>query len=306
MRDMELELENTHESNPEAFLGGLLGESEYENENFIPGLLGEGEGPLGESEYEYENFNGLGEGEGEGELELEAFGDHEGEFFFKKLGSLAKKYAPLLKSLAKKAAPIVGAAIGGPIGSKIAGTAANLLLKEGELEGFDHEFESEGESEAEMETVMEGPLTEQQALGELMAAAASKAVTDMEAEAQVGASVMISLTPQDRDALRAVLPSLNRGVAVLTRVLRSRPETRPVVRVIPTVVKRTAVQLRKHADAGRPVTRTLAARTMANQTRRVLSSPAVCNKAMQRNVRATQAVSRKIRTSQPARSRYGY
>jgi hypothetical protein len=325
MRDMELELESTHESNPEAFLGGLLGESEYEFESLGEGPLGEGplgegplgegplgegpmgEGPLGELELENEQFFGLGEGEG--------FGDQEAELFFGKLrkavGGIAKRFGPILKTLAQKAAPIVGTAIGGPLGGKIASTAANLLLKEGELEGFDHEFEMEleAENEAEMEAVMEGPLTEQQALGELMAAAASKAVSDFEAEAQAGASTVISLSPQDRDTMRAVLPSIARGVAVLTRILRAQPqpEVRSTVRVIPTIVKRTAVQIRKHADAGRPVTKKLAARAMATQTRRVLGNPAVCGRAMQRNVRATQAIGRKIRTSQPKpRSRYAY
>ena len=40
----------------------------------------------------------------------------------------------------------------------------------------------------------------------------------------------------------------------VVRILRARPSTRPAVRVIPTIVKRSAVTLRNQAAAGRPVT----------------------------------------------------
>jgi hypothetical protein len=331
MRDSELELE--FESQSEPFLGDVvkgiggmfgLGESEDEYETLGEGPLGEGplgegplgegplgEGPLGEGplgEYEDEQFLGgllkgvggmLGLGESEDFSDHEAFGDQESEQFF---GKFLKKALPILKQVAKVAAPIVGSAVGGPIGGKIASAAAGLL-GESEYEDFsDHEAEST--NEAEMEAVMEGPLTEQQALGELMAAAASKAFTDMESEAQIAAGTIMALSAADRDALRAVLPSLNRGVAILNRILRRRRITRPVIRVIPTIVKRTAVTLKKRADAGLPVTKKIAARTMAAQTRRVLASPTLCRKAIHRNVRATQAVGRKIRSQQPRRYAY--
>src|SRR5204862_4974872 len=131
--------------------------------------------------------------------------------------------------------------------------AANLL-GESQYEG-EFEFELEAESEAEMEAVMEAPLNEQQALGELMAAAASRAATDMEAEAQIGSATAIILSRRDLGVLRGVLPNLNRGVAVLTRILRRHPATRDAVRVIPTIVQRSAVSLRKQAANGRPITR---------------------------------------------------
>ena len=294
MRDPELELEY-----------------EYEFENEFEGL-GEGEGAFGEGplgEYEGEFF---GEGEFEGlesanEFELEGEGEYEGEQFFGKafkvLGGLAKKAAPFLKNIAKVAAPMVGTAVGGPIGGAIGGMASNLL-GESEYEG-EFELEYEGESEAEMEAALEGPLTPTQALGELMAAAASRASTDMEAEAQIGSATAVVLTRDDLDALRAVLPNINRGVAVLTRVLRRRPETRDGVRLIPAIVKRSAVTLRKQAATGRPVTRKAAAKAMATQTRRVLGTPSICSKALQRNSRATQAVTRR-QTSQQQQPRRRY
>lgn len=304
MRDMEFEWENEFElegpPQGEQFLGGLL--------KGVGGMLGlgEGEGPYGETplgEFETLGETPLGEGPyGEtplGEFEDETLGEFEDEQFFgriaKGLGGFIRKAAPVLKQVARVAAPMVGTAIGGPLGGKI-GTLVGQALREGEYE-LEGEWESELESEAEYEAVMEGPLSEQQGLGELMAAVASRAATDVEAEAQIGGAVMISLSPKDRDALKAILPSLTRGAAVLTRILRRQPATRPAVRVVPAIVKRTAVTLKKRAAAGEPITKKTAAKAMATQTRRVLATPVICGRALQRNVRATKAITQRTRTA---------
>jgi hypothetical protein len=314
MRDSELEAEFEFENQSEPFLGpilkgvgGMLGLGEGEGESEWESL-GEGfgtheslgEGPLGESEQEQflgPLLKGLGgaSGLGESEYEFEYEGAHEGEQFFKKF---IKRALPVLKKVAKVAAPIVGGAVGGPLGSKI-GSMAVKLLGESEYEyEFEGEFEYESESEAEFEAVMEGPLTEQQALGELMATAAANALTEMEAEAQIGAATVIALSPHDRQALRHVLANINRGSAVLTRILRRNRSTAPFVRTVPTIVKRTAVSLKKQAAAGRPITKQSAAKAMAKQTRKVLSSPPVCTRAVARNVRATKAVSSRMQKVQ--------
>lgn len=302
MRDSELDREQQFEleNQSEPFFGQA--EGAYEGEAF-------GEGPVGE--YDFEGEGAFGESLGEGmfeaeneqfslESELGGFGESEEEQFFgsafKGIANLVKRAAPMLKNVAKMAAPMIGTAIGGPLGAKVGSMAANLL---GESE-FDYEsaFEAEGESEAEMEAVMEGPLTEQQALGELMAAAASRAATDYEAEAQIGSATAIVLSRADLAALRSVLPDINRGIAVLTRVLRRRGDTRHAVRTIPVIVKRSAVALRNQAASGRPVTRKSAARAVATQTQRVLGSPSTCAKAIQRNVKATKAAARASRPRQ--------
>ncbi len=313
MRELELENEYEFENQSE-----FLEEYEGELEGFGEGEGAFGEGPLGEFELEGAFGESLGEGAfgeasneqflgpiargvgsllglGESEYEFEGLGEgeYEGEQFlgglFKKAAGFVKQNAPMLKKIAKFAAPIVGTAIGGPIGAKLGSVAANLL---GESE-FESEFEYEATNEAEMELVMEGPMSEQQALGELMAAAASRAATDMEAETQIGSATTIILSRADLAALRNVLPNINRGVAVLTRILRRQPGTRDAIRTIPTIIKRSAVSLRNRQQNGQPVTRNVAARTVASQTRRVLGTPSVCAKAMQRNVQATKAVARK-------------
>ena len=113
-------------------------------------------------------------------------------------------------------------------------------MLEGEGEGeWEIEGESEWEAEAEAEVMRQG-VTLTQAQAELMAAQAANAQNEAEAEAMIGAASVAVLTPADRAALRRVLPHIIRGAAILTRILRRRRVTRPVVRVVPTVVARTA------------------------------------------------------------------
>jgi hypothetical protein len=107
-----------------------------------------------------------------------------------------------------------------------------------------------------------------------------------------GAAVTITLSPRDRRALRDLVPNLVRGAALLTRILRMRRSTRPFVRVVPTIIRRTVRTLRSGAIAGQPITRRRAGQVMARQTRRVLGSPRYCGAVLRRNVRAVRAVAR--------------
>ena len=296
---------------------------EFELEGELEGEF-EGEGEFefeGEGEFEFEG-EGEFEFEGEGELELEAEGEYEGEFegeqFFRRLrrigrgiGGFVRRAAPMLRSVARVAAPLVGTAVGGPLGGMIGRAAGSMLEGEGEFEyemEGEFEFEGEGEYEAELEGEMEA-MTSNQATAEFMAAVAARAQSEAEAEAMAGAATVASIRPEDLATLRRVLPSMVEGTAVLTRVLRRRRSTRPAVRVVPTVVRRTARTLVRRAAAGQPVTRRAAARVMAQQTRTVLSRPQICGPALQRNVTATRAVARNTarssRTSTIPRPRTG-
>src|SRR5580700_9060833 len=111
-----------------------------------------------ESEFEDEDeleFEGEEEGEdfdlggvisgllGEGESEDEA------EEFFGGIARFVRKNAPMLKQIAKVAAPMVGTAFGGPLGGAL-GSMAARALGEGEFED-ELEFEDEGEFEDELE-----------------------------------------------------------------------------------------------------------------------------------------------------------
>jgi hypothetical protein len=169
-------------------------------------------------------------------------------------------------------------------GEEFLGTIARGI---GGLLGGQGEYEEEWESEEEAV-----PATQTEAMAELMAAVASQARTEAEAEAMVGAATVTTISPRDRAALRAILPHLVRGAAILTRILRRRRITRPAVRVVPTIVRGTARTLAARAAAGQPVTRRAAGRVMAAQTRRVLSSPRTCTRAIVRNQRATRVAAR--------------
>jgi hypothetical protein len=252
----------------EQFLGGLL--------RGVGGLLGLGQGESGGAqEYELEGEQGYGQHEyGQHEFELE------GEQFFGAIRRLVKKVAPILGRVAQVALPVLKTAVAGPLGSAIG--AASGLLGEGELEG---EFEGAGEYELELE--FESPQSAAQQLAELMAATASGAQTELEAEAMVGAAVTLILSPQERSELRRILPYLVRGAALLARILRRRPETRMFVRTVPTIISSTARSLVRGQQAGRPVSRARAARVMAAQTRQILQ-PGIAARSLARNISATR------------------
>jgi len=275
----------------------------------------ETESEMGEHE-QGEHFLGnilssvFGEGESEGELgEFEFEHEHEhGEQFFKKafsrIGRLTKIAAPFLKRIAKIAAPIAGTAVGtlmggpagGALGAKLASLAAQQLreleiggvheMEFNEFELGQHEF---GEHElSEHEVAHE--LAEHEAQAEAMAHYAAFTESEHESEALVGAATTVTLSPQDRRALQALIPNLVRGAAILTRILRMRRATRPFVRVVPTIMRRTVRTLRRDAANGRRVSRKRAGAVMANQTRRVLSSPKYCAAVLRRNIRATKSI----------------
>ena len=302
----------SHESSGEGEgEGGILGTIG----NVLGGLLGEGEEEAHEFEqHEMHELHELHEGSHEA-----------GEQFFgkiaRKIGRVVKSAAPFLKRIAKIAAPIVGTAIGGPFGS-ILGKVASSALGEGELHELHElheahelqEVEGEGEEEYEAHEVHESSheashevaheiayheTTQHEALAELMAEAAATEQHEAEAEAMAGAAVMTTISPVDRRALRQILPHLVRGVAILTRILRRRRITRPAVRAIPTIVRRTVATLKRQAAAGTPITRRAAGRAAAVQVRRVLGNPAACTAAIAQNVRANRVLKSRRPSARP-------
>jgi len=313
-------------------LGGLLGEEElheeelhelaHEQEEELPeaGEAGEGEGILGaignvlggllgEEELHEEELHELHELH---EMpELHELGEEEtGEQFFGRIargiGRLVKRAAPILKRVAKIAAPMVGTAIGGPFGA-ILGKVASSALGEEEAHELPelhelHELpelqegEEEGEGEEEVaHEIAHHEVTHHEALAEMMAEAAAYEQHEGQAEAMAGASVVTVISPADRRALRRILPHLVRGVAILTRILRQRRITRPAVRAVPTIVRRTIRSVKRQAAAGTPITRKTVARAAATQVRRVLGNPKACAVAIARNLKASRALKRPSR-----------
>src|SRR5260370_12776181 len=123
--EAELEDESAFESEDES---AFEAEDEFEGED--ESSL-EGEGWLGTIGNVVGSLLGEGEEEFEDESAFEA--EDEGEQFFGKIGRFLKKAAPILKRVAKIAAPIVGTAVGGPFGAALGGLASKALAQ-GEFE----------------------------------------------------------------------------------------------------------------------------------------------------------------------------
>src|SRR5215468_1651574 len=104
-----------------------------------------------EMELELEGELGLGELEqpesewGQHELTHEFEGDQFFGRIARGIGRFVRRAAPLLRNVARVAAPLVGTAIGGPFGA-ILGRVASSALGEEEFEhpGMAHEFEHPG------------------------------------------------------------------------------------------------------------------------------------------------------------------
>jgi hypothetical protein len=187
-----------------------------------------------------------------------------------------------------------------------------LALSEFELEAlpeleFELENEFEGELEGEMEShelheleLHEGEISPVRkyyvdAMLEHMGEVAAEAETEQEAAegflplipmlaakalplaAKFGAKMLPKIAgkvlPRVAKMFNRVTPRLTRGVTRITRGLHRNPRTRPLVRAVPTIARRTVATIAKRAATGRPVTPRLANRVLVAQTRRVLRSP---------------------------------
>jgi hypothetical protein len=216
-----------------------------------------------------------GEAEYEGEFEAEYEAEEESEEFFRRLGSLAARAvpSPALRRVGQTAARSALRGVGGWIG----------LDGELEMEG-EWETEFEGEEEGEWEA---NPIRRvyPDALMEHLGHAATEAESEAEAEAFVGALIPLAarVIPRVAPAVMRAAPQLIRGVARVARTLRRNPATRPLVRTVPTIVRRTAATLARRVARGRPVTPQVAVRTLAGQTARVLSNPRHCVRAYRRS-----------------------
>ncbi len=240
-----------------------------------------------DEEWEEEDFL---EGEYEGEYESEEiFG-----WLKKKAKSIARKVAPALKRIAPMAARAVGTAVGGPGVGAALGRTAGLLAREDEfdyeLDGeFDYEldgefdYELDGESDYEYELEDEYESEFELMMADVYSDLAAKASSELEAEALVGAATAKVLPKSP--PVQKVSHRIIKGGATLAKVLRKSPRTRPLVPVVPLVARRTGKNLAKQAAKGKKITPKVAAKTMATQTKKVLSSPMTCAKAV---VKASQ------------------
>jgi hypothetical protein len=171
------------------------------------------------------------------------------------------------------------------------------LLGEGEFED-EWEDEDEGEFELEDEYELEGEWEDESegmanplrrvypdAMMEHLGHAAAEAETEAEAEAFIGALVPLAagLARKAAPYIARQTPQLVRGLSSVARTLRRNPTTRPLVRALPTIASRTTRSLARQAAHGRPITPRRAVRTLAGQTRAVLSSPQTRRQVVRRS-----------------------
>jgi hypothetical protein len=106
------------------------------------------------------------------------------------------------------------------------------------------------------------------------------------------------LIPRAAPTIMRSAPQLVRGLANVARTLRRSPATRPLVRTLPTVMRRTAATIARQQSGGRPVTPSRAVQTLAQQTARVISSPQQCVQSYQRSRTLDRQFHRAVRQPQ--------
>jgi hypothetical protein len=229
----------------------------------------------------------MANGLGEMELELEGFGEGEGEFESELEGEFESE-------------------LEGEFESELEGEFESEL--EGEFEGeFESELEGfgEGEGEGEFESEFEGPNPVNRiypdAMMEHMGLAAMEAESEFEAAEHflplipMVASKLLPLAakalpkiagkvlPRVARTITRATPRLTRSVAHLTRTLHRNPQTRHLVRLVPSLARRTVASIVKRAAAGRPVTPGAATRILHAQRRHVLGNPRIRRLALRRS-----------------------
>jgi len=216
--------------------------------------------------------------------------EDEGEYFFKRALKGIKKVAKVVAPLAKRLAPIaakalVGAIPGaGPMAGPLAGKLVSSLLREGEMEAIEMEAQFFGTNEAEAE-VGNTQAAYEAALTEVLAAEASHSQNESEAAALMGTALPSAVKSMGgRQALRPIMPVLVRANARLVRLLHQRgPAGRQLLRLVPTIMRRTTASLHAAQRAGRPINGAIAKRIMAAHAARVLGNAKILTSAMIRN-----------------------
>jgi hypothetical protein len=175
------------------------------------------------------------------------------------------------------------------------GNIASSLLGEQEMEGED-EFESEDEAEiSPIRKIYPDAMMEH--LGELAAEAESE---DEAAEhflpligmaaskllpvvAKAVAPLARKALPKIARALTRATPRLTKGVGRVAKALHRNPQTRHLLRAVPSIARRTVGNIARQAARGQQITPRTAVRTLAKQTRYVLGNPRRRQHALRRH-----------------------
>ena len=254
-------------------------------------------------EYELEALPELGMAQESHEHEMEMEGESESEQFFGSLANLAKRGAGWLGAsgspqrrfalwAARKALsqglPAAGRWAGTRLGGSASGTAGADIGSQ--VSSFlsdllpQQEAEMEWESEAELNPVRKWY---PDAMLEHLGHAAAETENEAEAEALAGAMIPLAarVVPSAAAAMMRATPALVCGLAGVTRALRRGPGTKPLVRVVPSIARRTAAAIGRQAAAGTPVSPQAAVKALAAETMRVLGGRQEAAQAFRRSQR---------------------
>jgi hypothetical protein len=169
------------------------------------------------------------------------------------------------------------------------GNIAGSLLGEGEDE---YEDEGEGEFEDELEDEV-SPVRKiySDAMMEHLGELASEAESEDEAAehflpligmaaskllpvvARAVAPAARRMLPKIARAVTKASPHLTKSIGRVARVLHRNPQTRRLLKVVPTIARRTVGTIARQAAHGRHITPRLAVRTLARTAKRVLGHP---------------------------------
>lgn len=198
-----------------------------------------------------------------------------------------KKLAPIAKRLAPIAGKVIGGAFGGPAGAMFGSKLGSFIgsLEDEPYEGYDEfdDFEDESDSADEMDAddymSFEG---DDDDMAEYMADVASKAPSSTDSQAMAGA-VTTTIASKAPVQVKQVAPTMASAAGRLTKLVSKSPRSKPLVKVVPTIAKKTVATLAKKTAKGKKVTPKTAKRVMAKHTVRVLSSPRELSKALVKN-----------------------
>src|SRR5262245_8692134 len=100
--------------------------------------------------------------------------------------------------------------------------------------------------------------------------------------AKAAGKFLPKLLPKVANVVSKVAPRLMRGVSNITRSLFRNKQSRPLVRAVPTIARRTMGAIARQTAAGRPVSPQTAQRVLARQAARVLGNPQQVQAALRR------------------------
>jgi hypothetical protein len=188
------------------------------------------------------------------------------------------------------------------------GNAVGSLLGEDEYED-ESAFESSFEAEDELNPMRKiYPDAMMEHMGEL----ASEAESEEEAAEHflpligMAASKLLpvvakAVAPMAKKAIprmaKAVMkssPKLTQGIGSIAKTLHRNPQTRHLLKTVPTIARRTVSTVAKQAARGRQVTPQGAVRTLARQARYVLGHPQHRRQALQRHKRLEHTFHRRL------------